>query len=118
MSEGYQPEIDNTPMFTEQDSANHRSIIGYNIWKIVVGMFDLSFSTSTMSRFNMRQREGYLKAAKENQVFLKKIYKGEDCFIQQIKTILLTPLKFIPTGMTSTLMVKKKYSIIFLTQCD
>jgi hypothetical protein len=36
MSEGYHPEIDDTPLCTEEDSARYRSIIGCCIWIIVL----------------------------------------------------------------------------------
>jgi hypothetical protein len=37
MSEGYHPEIDDSPLCTEDDSAKYRSIIGCSIWIIVLG---------------------------------------------------------------------------------
>jgi hypothetical protein len=55
MSEGYHPEIDNSPLCTEDDSAKYTSIIGccICIWIIVLGRFDIAYATSAMSRFNM-----------------------------------------------------------------
>jgi hypothetical protein len=53
MSEGYHPEIDDSPQCTEDDSAKYRSIIGCCIWIIVLGRFDIAYATSAMSRFNI-----------------------------------------------------------------
>jgi hypothetical protein len=64
MSEGYHPEVDDSPLFTEDDSAKYRSIIRCCIWIIVLGRFDISYATSAMSRFNTLPREGNLKADK------------------------------------------------------
>jgi hypothetical protein len=80
MSEGYHPEVDDTPLCTKEDSARHRSIIGCCIWIIVLGRFDIAYATSAMSRFNMAPREGHLKAVKRILAYLKTcfVYPGED----------------------------------------
>jgi hypothetical protein len=57
MSEGYYPEVDDSPLCTEDDSAKYRSIIGCCIWIIVLGRFDKAYPTSDMSRFDMLPRE-------------------------------------------------------------
>jgi hypothetical protein len=57
MSEGYNPEIDDSPLCTGDDSAKYGSIIGCCIWIIVLGRFDIAYATSAMSRFNMLPRE-------------------------------------------------------------
>jgi hypothetical protein len=71
MSEGYHPEVDDTPFCTDEDSARYRSIIGCCIWIIVLGRFDIAYSTSAMCRFNMAPREGHLKASKRILAYLK-----------------------------------------------
>jgi hypothetical protein len=76
MSEGYHPEIDDSPVCTEDDSAKYRSIIGCCIWIIVLGRFDIEYATSAMSRFNMIPREGHLKAVKKILSYLKTFPKG------------------------------------------
>jgi hypothetical protein len=76
MIEGYHPEIDDSPLCTEDDSAKYRSIIGFCIWIIVLGRFDIAYATSTMSRFNMLPREGHLKAVKRILSYLKTFQKG------------------------------------------
>jgi hypothetical protein len=39
LSEGYHPEVDDSPLCTEDDSAKYKSIIGSCIWIIVLGRF-------------------------------------------------------------------------------
>jgi hypothetical protein len=51
MSEGYNPETDDMPICTEDDSAKYRLMIGCYVWIIVLGMFDIAYATSAMSRF-------------------------------------------------------------------
>jgi hypothetical protein len=70
MSEGYHPEVDDSPLFTEDDSAKYRSIIGCCIWIIILCRFDIAYATSAMSRFNMLPREGHLKAVKRVMSYL------------------------------------------------
>jgi hypothetical protein len=76
MSEGYHPEVDDSPLCTEDESAKYRSMIGCCIWIIVLGRFDLSYATSAMSRFNMLPREGNLKEVKKILSYLKTFPKG------------------------------------------
>jgi hypothetical protein len=76
MSEGYHPEVDDTPFCTDEDSAMYRSITGCCIWTIVLGRFEIAYATSAMSRFNMAPREGHLKAAKWILAYLKTFPKG------------------------------------------
>jgi hypothetical protein len=76
MSEGYHPEVDDTPLCTEKVSAKYRSIIGCCIWIIVLVRFDIASATSAMIRFNMSSREGHLKAVKRILAYLKAFPKG------------------------------------------
>jgi hypothetical protein len=76
MSEEYHPEVDDSPLCTEDDSAKYRSIIGCCIWTIVLGRFDIAYATSIMSRFNMLPREGHLKAVKRISSYLKTFPRG------------------------------------------
>jgi hypothetical protein len=57
---GYHPEVDDSPLCTEDDSAKYRSIIGCCIWIIVLGRFDITYVSFAMSRFNLLPREGHL----------------------------------------------------------
>jgi hypothetical protein len=76
MIEGFHPGIDDSPLCTEDDSAKYRSIIGCCIWIIVLGISDIEYATSAMSRFNMLPREGHLKAVKRILSYLKTFPKG------------------------------------------
>jgi hypothetical protein len=76
MSEGYHPEVDDSPLFTENDSAIYRSIVDCCIWIIVLGRFDIAYATSAMSRLNMLPREGHLKAVKRILSYLKTFPNG------------------------------------------
>jgi hypothetical protein len=76
MSEGYHPEIDDSPLCTEDDSAKYRSLtVGYYIWIIFLGRFDKEYTTSVMSRFNMIPREGHLKAVERILSYLNSFPK-------------------------------------------
>jgi hypothetical protein len=76
MSEGYHPEIDDSPLCNDEDAARSRSIIGCCVWIIVLGRFDIAYATSAMSRFNMSPREGHLKAVRRILSYLKAFPKG------------------------------------------
>jgi hypothetical protein len=76
MSEGYHPEIDDSPLCTEDDSAKYRSLtVGCYIWIIFLGRFDKEYTTSAMSRFNMIPREGHLKAVERILSYLNSFPK-------------------------------------------
>jgi hypothetical protein len=71
------PEVDDSPLFTEDDSAKNISIIGCCIWIIVLGRFYIAYATSAIRRFvNMLHREGRLKAVKRILSYLKTFPKG------------------------------------------
>jgi hypothetical protein len=71
ISEGCHPEVDDSSLYTKDDSAKYRSIIGCCTWIIVLGKFDIEYASSAMSRFNMLPREGHLKAVKRILSYLK-----------------------------------------------
>jgi hypothetical protein len=71
MSEGYNPNIGDSPLCTEDDSAKYRSINGCCIWIIVLDRFDIACATSALSRFNILPIEGHLKAVKRILFYLK-----------------------------------------------
>jgi hypothetical protein len=76
MSEGYHHQIDASPLCTKDESDKYRSIVGFCIWIIVLGRFDIAYATSAMSRFNLSPREGHLKAVKRMLFYLKTFPKG------------------------------------------
>jgi hypothetical protein len=68
-----------------------------------------------MSRFNISPRGGHLKVVKRILAYLKKFPKERIIVDTTIQTIILTPLKIIPTGRTSIQILKKKYPMMFLS---
>jgi hypothetical protein len=101
MSEGYHPEVDYSPLCTEDNSAKYRSIVGCCIWIIVLGRFGIAYNTSAMSRFNMLPREGHLKAVKRILFYLKTFPKGRRGGLSltlHTLTIPCTLLKIIQIG--------------------
>jgi hypothetical protein len=78
MSEGYHPGIDDSTLCKENNSAKYRSIIGCCIWIIVLGIFDIAYATSAMSRFSMLPREGNLKAVKRILSHIKTFPNGRN----------------------------------------
>jgi hypothetical protein len=78
MNKGYHPEVDYSPLCTEDDTAKFRSIIGCFIWIIVLGRFDIGYATFAMNMFNILTREGHLKAVKRILSYLKTFPKGRD----------------------------------------
>jgi hypothetical protein len=76
VNEGYHPEIYNTPLCSDEDSAKYRSIVGCCIWMIVLERFNFAFAKHGMSRFNMAPRERHLKAVKKILAYLKTLPKG------------------------------------------
>jgi hypothetical protein len=98
MSEGYHPEIDDSSLCTEDDSAEYNSIINCCIWIIVLGRFDIAYVTSAMSMFNMLHREGHLKAIKRILSYLKTFPKGGLSLTLYNLTIPCTLLRIIQIG--------------------
>jgi hypothetical protein len=49
-------------------------------WVITLRRFDVSYATSSLSRFNMAPREGHLKAAIRILCYLKQFQKGRIIF--------------------------------------
>jgi hypothetical protein len=76
MSKAYHPEVDDSPLCTDEDSTNYSSVIGCCIGIILLGRFDIAYATSAMSRFNMSPRERHLKAVQRILVYLKTFPKG------------------------------------------
>jgi hypothetical protein len=83
-SYGYDPEVDDSPLCTEDDSAKYRSRIGCCIWIIIFIRFHLAYATSAMIRYNMLPREGHLKAVKRILSYPKTFPKGRLIFDSSI----------------------------------
>jgi hypothetical protein len=70
------PEVDKSPLCTEDDFDKYRLMIGYCIWIIVLGRFDTAYATSAMSRFNILPRKRHLQVVKRILSYLKTFSKG------------------------------------------
>jgi hypothetical protein len=118
MSEGYHPEIDDSPLCTEYDSAKYRSIIGCCIWIIVLGRFDIAYATSAMSRFNMLpicyQEKDILKQLRESCPISRHFQRLGLSLAPHTLTILYTLLKIIHIRWNSIQMLVKRFQRIFL----
>jgi hypothetical protein len=114
MSEGYHPEVDDSPLCTDNDSDKYRSIIGFCtcIWMIVLGRLDIAYAPSAMSRFNMLPREGYLKTVKRILSHLKTSPKGRIIIDTSYHDYFMYPctlLRSIQTGWNSIQMLVKRF---------
>ena len=116
MSEGYHPEIDDSPVCNDEDSSRCRSIIGCCFWIIVLGQFDIAYATSAMSRFNMSPREGHLKAVRKILSYLKAFPKGRIIVDTSYQIIPFIQLKIIRIGRISILKLRKKFQMTYLLQ--
>jgi hypothetical protein len=71
MVEGCHPEIDGSPLCTEENAAEYRSIVGCCIWIIVLGRFDVAYATSAMNRFKMLPSKEISRLLKEYYLILR-----------------------------------------------
>ena len=63
MSEDYYPELDESDLCFPLDASKYRSLIGSANWIVVLGRFDIAFTTSTLARYSTVPRQGHYKAA-------------------------------------------------------
>jgi hypothetical protein len=115
MSEGYHPEVDDSPLCTEDDSAKYRSIIDCCIWIIVLGRFDIAYA---MSRFNMLPREGLLKQLRESCPISRHLQRGKLSLTSHTLIILCILLKIIQIGWNSFQMLVKRFQRILFLKKD
>lgn len=80
MSPDYHPELDNTPLLSDEDTSKYISIIGSLNWLITLGRLDIHYTTNSLSRFNMAPREGHLNAAIRDLSYIKTRPKGRIIF--------------------------------------
>ncbi len=76
MSDSYHPEIDSSPMLSQQDASKYRGIIGSCNWLVTLGCFDICYATNTMARFSMAPREHHFDATLRILGYLKRFPKG------------------------------------------
>ena len=76
MSETLHPEIDDSPLLNTTRHSHYRSLVGCAICLIILGRFDIAYSTNTFSRFSNELRMGHLKGMIRVFGYLKKYSKG------------------------------------------
>ena len=60
----YHAELDDSPLLDPDGISKYRSVIGSLNWILTLGRFDIAYSLSTLSRYNMAPREGHMEALK------------------------------------------------------
>jgi len=76
MEDKYHPELDDSPLCTQERASIFRSMIGSLNWMITLGRFDVNYATNSLSRFNMAPREGHFKACMRVLGYLKSFSKA------------------------------------------
>lgn len=61
----YHAELDDSPLLDPDGISKYRSIIGSLNWILTLGHFDIAYSLSTLSRYNMAPRQGHMEALKQ-----------------------------------------------------
>jgi hypothetical protein len=62
LSHDYHPEMDTTPLLSDEDSSLYASYIGILQWAVELARIDLTRSVALMSRFRSFPREGHMEA--------------------------------------------------------
>ena len=73
-------EVDDSPLPSDEDASEFRSVIGSLNWLITLGRFDVHCATNALSRFGMAPREGHMKAALRVLTHVKTFPKGKIVF--------------------------------------
>ena len=94
MAENYHPEIDDSPILSDDDASKFRSIIGSLNWLITLGRFDVHYATNSLSRFSMAPREGHLKAAFRILSYIKTFPKGKILFDTAYQPVIDTGVEY------------------------
>jgi hypothetical protein len=106
MSEGYHPEVDDSPLCTEDDSARYRSIIGCCNWITVFGRFDIAYAIICYLEKDI------LKQLRESCPISRHFQRGDLSLTPHTLIILCTLLKIIQTGWNSIQMLVKRFQRI------
>ena len=64
LDKGDHPEVDETELASESDTAIYLSLIGQLQWLVALGRFDIFSAVTTMSRFRTAPRKGHLERLK------------------------------------------------------
>jgi hypothetical protein len=63
MAEVYKPELETSPMLTDEGHRKYQQLIGILQWMVTCGRLDLQQAVSSLSRFSAAPRAGHLVAA-------------------------------------------------------
>jgi Reverse transcriptase (RNA-dependent DNA polymerase) len=72
LSTSYKPELDSTPLCSEEHASRFRQIIGILRWAVELGRLDIHFEVSMMSQYQAEPRVGHLEALYLIVHYLKK----------------------------------------------
>ena len=61
MRHGDHPEEDKSEFLSDSDHKKYHALIGMLVWLVIIGRLDLTFVTSSLSRFVAAPRQGHLK---------------------------------------------------------
>ena len=70
------PELDTSPLLSEDGISQYQSLIGILQWTITLGRFDVGTSVMSMSSFRVAPREGHLERLKRICGYLLKFKQG------------------------------------------
>ena len=77
LEDNYHPEIDESPLLSDDMVRKYQMLIGCANWIVILGRFDVMYATVTMARFSQVPREGHLKAVLRVFGYLKGYAKAK-----------------------------------------
>ena len=72
----YHPELDDTPLLSEDDHSIYRMILGSVQWAVTLGRLDAAYAVATMARYAAMPQKGHLQAAIRIMGYLKGTSSG------------------------------------------
>ena len=79
LPKGDHPELDTSPLLSEENVKIYQSLIGALQWSVQIGRFDVGTATMTMSRFRAAPREGHLERVKQIYGYLWNMKEATVC---------------------------------------
>ena len=58
----YHPKQDTSSLYTPQEQAYYRSLIGSANWCVTLGRYNIAYATSTLAQYSIAPRKGHLQA--------------------------------------------------------
>jgi hypothetical protein len=69
---GDHPELDSTPLLSDDEHRKYQMLIGILVWVVTIGRIDVAHATSSLSRFTACPRKGHLERLLRVFGYLKK----------------------------------------------